>query len=507
MSLRSKVILGVLLIDLLVFGILAFLIPNDLRRQKERELQARSALLDLFHALEAAIPDSERSGPDLASILRWPHWNLFADALLMEGKVARTPWVENEESQAGAPVPVPFFFVNPKGRFQRDPAFDTEAAKRRITEAIDRKQLIEDGDTIVLPIVRQRGQEKKIWGGGYFVLAAPEKPLLSIRGILLLTVGSMGLLAFFTYFALSRLVLRPVETLARASRRVAGGDLEASLPVPRRRDEVADLVRSFDEMVAKLRNHQGELRREVEIATEKASRVERELLTAQRLASLGTLAAGIAHEINNPLGGMLNALRALERQDLPLEKRAEYLELLHSGLERIRATVNRVLQISPRQGEPPLVPLAKPLDAARALAAHRFEELEVEFSAALVPQDVQLRGNQGELEQLFLNLFRNSLDAIAEQASRGEAGYRGALRVEVREEGPEVAVLVQDNGCGMKESLLSRALDPFYTTKEVGRGSGLGLFIVYAIVRGMGGRLDLLSRDGEGFRVTMRFPK
>ena len=266
-------------------------------------------------------------------------------------------------------------------------------------------------------------------------------------------------------------------------------------------------MRSFDEMVAQLRDHQAELRREVEIATEKASRAERELLTAQRLASLGTLAAGIAHEINNPLGGMLNALRALEGADLPPEKRAEYAALLHSGLERIRGTVGRVLQISPRPGEMPLVPLAKLVEAARVLAEHRLKERGVDFSAAVSPPDLSLRGNAGELEQLFLNLFLNSLDAIAARASRSEGGYRGTLRVEARDRKAEVEVVVRDNGCGMKESLLSRALDPFYTTKEVGKGSGLGLSIVYAVVRGMGGKLEIWSREGEGFRVTMRFPK
>lgn len=503
MSLRTKVISGVLLIDLIVFGALAFLIPNDLRRQKERELQARTALFDLFYTLAASISKTTGQGPDLIALLDWPHWDQFADALLMEGKVARTPVLEESVRSQSEAVPIGLFF-NPKGKTPRDFQFD-RIAKQRIVEALERRQPVETDNAIALPIVRRSGDREEIWGGGYFVLQEPENPILSLRGILLLSGASLLLLALTSYWALSKLVLEPVEALANASRKVAGGDLQVSLQLPHRHDELALLMHSFDEMVFTLRNHQEELKKEVAIATEKAALAQHELFTAQRLAALGTLTAGIAHEINNPLGGMINAIRALDKKDLSPEKRAEYLELARSGLERIRNIVQRVLQATPRNKRRERVALRPAIEKAVEALRFRLEEEKVSIQIEAIPEQSVLNADPSELEQVFLNLFVNSLDAIASRRAT-EPVFHGRILVRVLESSPRLEVLVEDNGGGMKEEDLARSLDPFFTTKEVGKGSGLGLFLIYGIVQGMGGKLELQNRKGEGLSVKLEFP-
>lgn len=501
MSLRSKVVLAVLGINLLIFGILAVLVPQDIRQQRDREIQGWRPLFELFQTLADTIAKSGERTPNFAAILAWPHWDYFEDALLMEGRVAKAPAFSDDPFTvipSADPIPVGLFF-NPGGRFRRNEGFNLELAKRQIAEAIDRNAVIPGPGTVAVPITLEGPGGRKSWGGGFFVLRPAQLPLLSLRTVLLLMGASMLLLGLVTYLVVSRLVLEPVVTLAAASRRVAEGDLAVHLDAPRSSDEIAELMRRFDEMIGKLRNHRSELRSEVEIATEKASRAERDLLTAQRLAALGTLAAGIAHEINNPLGGMLNAARALEKKDLSAEKRAEYLDIVLHGLERIRLTVSRVLQFTPRNPEVTQVSLAKAIAAAGALAAHRFVKQEIEIETRVEPGELAIRGNAGELEQLFLNLFLNSADAIGEK--RG-----GRILVSARAAPEGIEIVVEDNGCGMKEELLARALDPFFSTKEVGKGSGLGLSIVFSIVRGMGGKLQLWSRPGEGFRVRMLFP-
>lgn len=504
MSLRSKVIVTVLLINLLIFGVLAYLVPGDLSNQKQRELAARSDLFNLFYALAAAIPESDSQAPDLSSILDWPHWDSFDDALVMEGRVARTYAPDNIETGVIQPVAVGLFF-NPKGRYSRDPDFN-DLASKQIVQAIDRRQVIETDTAIAVPLIRQVGGKQEIWGGGYFVLKESERPILSTQGIIILTIASMLLLAFVTFFTISKLVLRPVEILADASARVSAGDLSVSLPIPSQKDELAELVASFDEMVAKLRNHQGELKHEVEIATEKASKAERELLTAQRLAAMGTLAAGIAHEINNPLGGMMNAIRALEKKDLSVEKRAEYLEMVISGLERIRTTVSRVLLVSPRSGEKGRVAVNRAVQAAKMYVGHRLESENIQFSLQIPEALISVEGSAGEIEQLFINLFLNSIDAILAKRTQDLSFQGGLITVKVRQENGQVVISVEDDGCGMNPEMLARAIDPFFSTKDVGKGTGLGLSIVYSVIKGLGGSMELWSEVGKGFRVQFQLP-
>jgi signal transduction histidine kinase len=229
-------------------------------------------------------------------------------------------------------------------------------------------------------------------------------------------------------------------------------------------------------------------------------RAEQHLAIAQRLAATGKLAAGIAHEINNPIGGMKNAVRALERGDLPAEKTAEYLDLIGDGLARVEETVKKVLAFTPRRVEPRPVDLADVVRKALALARHRLEKkgITVEGKA---PADASalVFGDPLELQQVALNLILNSADAIPEDR-------RGTIEVEVARHGAEeVELRVTDDGCGMSPDDQARCFDLFFTTKEVGEGSGLGLSVVHNIVTNHGGRIELESAPDKGttFRVFL----
>jgi signal transduction histidine kinase len=227
---------------------------------------------------------------------------------------------------------------------------------------------------------------------------------------------------------------------------------------------------------------------------------------------LGTLAAGIAHEINNPLGGMQNALRSLQSGGLPKDREREYFELVADGLQRIEGIVRRVLSMAPRGMLAAPVRVGDSLHDARALVEHRAEKAGVEVVLALPDSGDVVRGDRGELTQVFLNLFLNSIDALEErreQLGAGSGAERFAPRVEAKVwiEGSEVVVRVRDNGRGVPPDVLDRIFDPFFTTKDPGRGSGLGLTVVYSIVRNHGAVIAAANAPGGGFEATIRFPR
>ena len=242
-------------------------------------------------------------------------------------------------------------------------------------------------------------------------------------------------------------------------------------------------------------------------------------MTQRRLAAMGELAAGIAHEINNPLGGLQNAVVSLARGDLPPSKRRLYLELLQNGLERIRLTVGQLLKFTPRAVHKTHLSLREPIEDALALVRHRASRLGVELSFvdelqpsrsprapgphAPSPRAPSIVGEAHELAQAVLNLLMNALDAL-EGYSREDRRVDVTLRW--AEPGKSVELAVRDNGPGVASGELDRLADLFYTTKAPGKGTGLGLALVHRIVAGHGGTVRLESQHGKGFSAILVFP-
>jgi two-component system, NtrC family, sensor kinase len=240
------------------------------------------------------------------------------------------------------------------------------------------------------------------------------------------------------------------------------------------------------------------MQKDIQTAQGRIANTERRLFAAQRLSATGTLAAGIAHEINNPIGGMINAARVLREGKLDPAKREEYLELILDGLERVRAIVQKILQFRPRAFEPRPVQLQEAVERAIAFMEHRARAKEVSIRNE-VPADLPtVTGDPLELQQAFLNILMNAVDACV----MGE----GMVTVYSRLAGEGVAVSVADNGCGMEPEELARCMDLFFTTKDVGEGTGLGLAVAQNIVANHGGRIDIASERGRGTTVTMTFP-
>jgi signal transduction histidine kinase len=251
-------------------------------------------------------------------------------------------------------------------------------------------------------------------------------------------------------------------------------------------------------MIEKIASYHRRLEDDVRTARVQVTETERKLFAAQRLSTTGTLAAGIAHEINNPLGGMINAARTLREGRLDEPKRSEYLGLIEDGLSRVRSIVQKILELRPRAFEPEPVAVHTAVEKAIAFVDHRARRKEVSIKNDVSPDLPAVLGDPVELQQAFLNILMNAVDACV----MGE----GRVTVTARPADRAVSVLVADNGCGMDEEELARCMDPFFTTKDVGEGTGLGLSVAHSIVTHHGGRIDIESERGRGTTVTLTLP-
>jgi PAS domain S-box-containing protein len=229
-------------------------------------------------------------------------------------------------------------------------------------------------------------------------------------------------------------------------------------------------------------------------------RLQAELLKHDRLASLGVLAAGVAHELNNPLAAlslMVNRLRSAARDNVPGKDLAEDLEQVDDAVRRMSSIIGDLLFLARPADKPHAhVDLAKVLSSSVALLrAGEPGCAKMVLDIGTLPP---IHGFPSKLGQAVVNVVRNALQACA---SRGDAGE---VRLSAREVDGEIRIVIEDNGGGIEEDVLPRLSTPFFTTKE--GGTGLGLWITQGIMQSHGGRLELESTLGTGTKVTLALP-
>ena len=233
----------------------------------------------------------------------------------------------------------------------------------------------------------------------------------------------------------------------------------------------------------------------LEWATKK---LEQQILNSEKLASVGKLAAGVAHEINNPLGGILNCLYNLRKGTLSAEREEEYLFSMEDGLRRVQKIVRQLLEFS-QQHEPELSPtgLNEVIERVLVLTNHAFTAHHIRLDKHLHPDLPPLMVDRHMLEQVFMNLILNAVQAI-----RGG----GVITIQTYVSGERCAIQIQDTGSGIPTSVLPRIFDPFFTTKGTGEGTGLGLSVSLGIVERHGGTIQVESEVGKGSSFTVWLP-
>ncbi len=229
--------------------------------------------------------------------------------------------------------------------------------------------------------------------------------------------------------------------------------------------------------------------------------LERSLARAEKLATIGTLAAGIAHEVGTPLGiisGRAEQLLSRAPGGNAGEGMRKGLSSILAQVDKVSATIRQLLDFArTRPVEAVQVSAAQALDSVAALLEHRFRQAKVQLTVDAPPQVPPVAGDPGQLEQVFVNLLINAADAC-------EPG--GHVVARASERAGRVAFEIADDGCGIPQEHLAAVLDPFFTTKKRGQGTGLGLTIAADIVKNHGGTLEIESAPGQGTTIRVLLP-
>ncbi len=254
-------------------------------------------------------------------------------------------------------------------------------------------------------------------------------------------------------------------------------------------------------MQENLRQWNVELEKKVEERTAELKETQAQLIQAEKLASIGTLAGGIAHEINNPLTAVLTNVQMIkfsgEVQD------AESLDLIEEGAKRCQAIIKKLMRYARKSEEVDTfehVDVNKVIRTVCDFLGYQLKQENVEIDLKLQEVGI-IDGIPNELEQVFINLILNSRDAIR------ATGRVGKIVIKTQGDNGFVRIEVSDNGNGIKKEHLARIFDPFYTTKDVGEGTGLGLTVSTGIVEKHLGKISVTSQEGKGTTFTIQFPK
>ena len=331
-----------------------------------------------------------------------------------------------------------------------------------------------------------------------------------------LYVGVIAIaLLVFVYIALGRLVVAPLDRLGLAARRVAEGPREdAALGAGRSPfsevggpAETLDLGRSLAAMTARLEDEEAKLRskvRQLQALTDDLRAAQASLVRSERLASVGRLSAGLAHEIGNPLAAISGMTDLLLQGGLSADEERDFLERTAQEIDRIARIVRDLLDFARpqsrlREDEPGNVGVAVAELEQLLRPQKSFKELDLVIEIAPGLPEVAL--SQEHLAQLVLNLLLNA----------AHAAPRGALHVSARRAGEGVILEVEDDGPGVDPAVAESLFEPFVTTKQVGDGTGLGLAVCRGLVEGAGGTIDVAPRrDGQAgarFVVTLPGPR
>ncbi|HZD41275.1 MAG TPA: ATP-binding protein [Terriglobales bacterium] len=322
--------------------------------------------------------------------------------------------------------------------------------------------------------------------------------------ILWTTAVLVGLLSLLILIVVRRSVTRPIDDLIRRIKEMAQGQQEKGIEI-KGRDEVASLAREFNFMCQKLQESHARL---VDEQQEKL-KLEQDLRHSERLASVGRLAAGLAHEIGTPLNIIGGRSEYLLRRPRSPEELKDNLDVIRSQSDRIAAIVRQLLEFS-RRREPVFqtVDLLALLDNVKYLLAHQLREKDIRVEMQGFKSSPRIDADPDLLQQVFINLFSNSLHAL----DRGGMIKIGAA---ITDRGPAQApagasrwlrISFEDNGTGIDPAHMGRVFDPFFTTKDVGEGTGLGLSVSYGIIQEHGGHIQVECERGRFTRFIIYLP-
>ncbi len=342
-----------------------------------------------------------------------------------------------------------------------------------------------------------------------------ELTTMKVR-VLVRVLVEIGLISLFIILFTRHFVSRPILQLVESAQAISQMDLERPVRVTDGSDEISRLARAFEVMRESLRAAHEEILKftqtlegKVEERSRQLQAAQRKLQTNDRLASLGTLAASVAHEINNPVAGVLNLSMLMQRilkdDGIPAGRVPEfrkYLTQVINETSRVGHIVSDLLSFS-RRGKPQRSPadLNRLVKTTVSLVDHKLKLANVAMDLRLAENLPNVHCDGGQIQQVVLNLVLNAAESMQSHGS-------GTVTVMTApgEDGNSVRLSVSDTGDGIPPEILPRIFDPFFTTKSDGKGVGLGLAVSYGIVQAHSGEIEARSKPGEGTVFTVTLP-
>ncbi len=342
------------------------------------------------------------------------------------------------------------------------------------------------------------------------LVASMKIQVLVVTGIQI--VLASGFIIVFT----RKFVSNPIRKLIEGTKQVSAMNLDRPIEILHSSEELDALVLSFNgmrerlaEAIDEIRGFNEKLEATVEERTAQLKAAHQKLFHTDRLASLGQLSASVAHEINNPVAGVLNLSMLLQRilkdDGIPpgrIQEFRKYLTQVIQETSRVGRIVSDLLAFS-RRSKPQRAPadLNRIIGVTLSLTEHKMKMANVAMETALAPSLPPVPCDSSQMQQVLLNLVMNACEATQSKGS-------GTVRVETRlsSAGDTVLMIVSDNGEGISTENLAKIFDPFFTTKPEGKGVGLGLAVLYGIVDAHGGEVEVKSQPGEGTTFTVSLP-
>ncbi|MFC1839397.1 ATP-binding protein [Thermodesulfobacteriota bacterium] len=324
--------------------------------------------------------------------------------------------------------------------------------------------------------------------------------------IILYIILDTVILAFVGIYLLSRIVVKPIQRLLKMTEGYEDGEfIPSTNETPK--NEIGNLSRSLSNMLKRLDENKKELKAHI-LSLEKTNNelkaVQNEIIRSEKLASVGRLAAGIAHEIGNPIGIILGYFDLIKKGNLSREEEKDFIDRVESEITRVNTIIRQLLDFSRTSAEKKenyhihelvhsTVEMLKPQSMMTDL------EVGLELKAG---QDTVL-ADRNQIQQVFLNILINSIDSL-----RDEPRLSGNSRIDIFTSNKHGLIRIEfiDNGPGILTDELNHIFDPFFTTKDPGRGTGLGLSVCYRIVESHNGTIIAESSHNDGMRIIIELP-